>query len=211
MEIVIDNNSVLYLTNNENALSLFQWISERTSCICYEDIISIDFVRKIKPGLIVSYNYNYIISQDIIDYVHGNIINMHISLLPWNRGFSPNLWSFLDNTPKGVTIHKISAGLDKGELIWQREMFFDAQKETLESTYNKLNEEIVKLFKEHWEEIISGSYKTKVQIGQGSYHSKKQLEQLQECMPFEWSDCVADVLRKYKKLVSRNESNNCDN
>ncbi|MBO5154864.1 MAG: formyl transferase [Eubacterium sp.] len=199
------------MTNNENALPLFQWISEKTSCICCENLITLDFVSKIKPKLIISYNYNYIIPQDIIDYMHGSIINMHISLLPWNRGFSPNLWSFLDNTPKGVTIHKISVGLDKGELIWQREMFFNAQKETLESTYNKLNEEIVKLFKEHWEEIISGSYKTKEQIGQGSYHSKKQLEQLQEQIPFEWSDCVADVVQKYKKLVNRNESNNCDN
>ena len=29
-----------------------------------------------------------------------SFINMHISYLPWNRGFSPNIWSFIDNTPK---------------------------------------------------------------------------------------------------------------
>ena len=59
---------------------------------------------------IVSYGYRYIITQDILDAVRGQAINLHISLLPWNRGADPNLWSFLDDTPKGITIHYIDSG-----------------------------------------------------------------------------------------------------
>ena len=34
----------------------------------------------------------------------GKIINLHISFLPFNRGYYPNLWSHQEGTPSGVTI-----------------------------------------------------------------------------------------------------------
>ncbi|HUX61123.1 MAG TPA: formyltransferase family protein, partial [Ignavibacteriaceae bacterium] len=54
---------------------------------------------------IVSYGYRNIIGKPVLDKFQGRAINLHISYLPWNRGADPNLWSFFDNTPKGVTIH----------------------------------------------------------------------------------------------------------
>ena len=58
----------------------------------------------------------------MLDRLPGAAINLHISLLPWNRGSDPNLWSFLDDTPKGVSIHHIDAGVDTGDVIAQREV-----------------------------------------------------------------------------------------
>ena len=125
---------------------------------------------------------------------------MHISYLPWNRGSSPNLWSFLDDTPKGVTIHHVSAGLDKGEIVCQRRLEFDAEKETFESTYEKLNEAITELFQENWERFLSGEFTLKEQPAGGSYHNLKDLRALQEKLPFEWTDRIADVLEKYRQM-----------
>lgn len=195
-----ENGTILFLTNNENAVGLFEWVKQRNSVILYSDYIFEDQIKLLNPSLIISYNYNFIITEDVINAVSGNIINMHISLLPWNRGFSPNLWSFLDDTPKGVTIHKINPGLDKGELIYQKEMFFDPEKETLATTYNKLNDAIVDLFKEHYNEIVTGNYNVYTQVGAGSYHSSKDLSRLMEQMPFNWSDTVSSVIKRYKDL-----------
>ena len=121
-------------------------------------------------------------SQECIDAVHENIINMHISLLPWNRGFSPNIWSFIDDTPKGVTIHMLSADLDEGDILFQEEAFFDSEVETFQSTHTKLNEMIVRLFRKNWDMIISGEYKQyrKKQVGTGSYHTIADLKKLVE-------------------------------
>ena len=68
---------------------------------------NLQFVKKINPNFIISYNYRFIFKQEIVNYVKNNIINLNISLLPWNRGAYPNVWSFLEDAPKGVTIHII--------------------------------------------------------------------------------------------------------
>lgn len=151
--------------------------------------------------MVISYNYSYMISQECIDIVHENIINMHISLLPWNRGASPNIWSFIDNTPKGVTIHMLSAGLDAGDILFQEEVCFDPHIETFQTTHAKLNEMIVNLFKCNWQIIRSGQYKEarKKQVGNGSYHTSADLKRLKENIAFEWSDNINDFLLRYRE------------
>ena len=200
---VVDDSSfprVLYLTNNENAVGLFEWISEKSESYIYSDKIWLEQVALLKPDIIISYNYNFIITQDIIEYMSENIVNLHISYLPYNRGFSPNIWSFIDDTPKGVTIHKISCGLDEGDIIVQKEMFFDVTKETLKTSYERLNEEIVELFKKNYNLIIDGKYKKRKQVGIGTKHTMKQLEILQKDLNFSWEDRIESVLEKYRQL-----------
>src|SRR3989338_5004694 len=78
--------------------------------------ISLDYVKEICPDFIISYGYSYIIKKDIINQYKDKIINMHISFLPYNRGADPNFWSFIEDTPKGVTIHYIDEGIDTGDI-----------------------------------------------------------------------------------------------
>lgn len=192
---------VVFLTNNRNAIGLYDWIVQQgvPVTIC-SDKIDAEQVLNRKPDLIISYNYKKIVHKDVIDLMDGRIINLHISLLPWNRGFSPNVWSFLDGTPKGVTIHQLDEGLDTGDIIWQEELTFNEEQETFVTSYQKLHERIVSLFKEHWNELCSGSYRVFSQTGDGSYHSLKDLQELCELMEFHYTDNVAETIFKYKEL-----------
>lgn len=192
---------VMFLTNNENSIPLVNWIKERCKVILISQPITIVDIKNYNPDIVISYNYEYIVGTDVIDAMNSNIINMHISYLPWNRGFSPNLWSFLEDTPKGVTIHKLSSGLDKGDIMYQKRFEFDINKDTLESSYNFLNNAITELFKLHFDEIMSGDYQTRRQIDKGSYHSKKDLEELKSHISFEWEDSISSVVVKYKELL----------
>lgn len=90
--------------------------------------------------------------------MQGQIFNLHISLLPYNREASPNFFSFIENTSKGVTIHQIDEGLDTGPILAQKELFFDESKETFASSYEKLILEIQMLFKENWSSISDKNY-----------------------------------------------------
>lgn len=200
-----DNYKVLYLTNNENALGLYAWLKERCDTILWEKPVMCKLLDEHKPDLIVSYNYKYIIKEDVITYMQGKIVNLHISYLPWNRGSSPNIWSFVDDTPKGVTIHQIARGLDTGAILYQKECNFVPEKETFASTYQILSETIIKLFQDNWEEIKAGDYKLYEQSGKGSYHTSKDLEVLQEKCPFEWSDNIADFLKRYHASYGNSE------
>lgn len=192
-----NRGGVLFLTNNSNALNLYDWLSAKEDVSIYSDRLELEMICDLRPELIVSYNYRYIISEDIIEYMNGRVINLHISFLPWNRGSSPNLWSFIDNTPKGVTIHQINAGLDTGKILYQKKCCFNESTESFSSSYQKLNDEIVGLFKEKWEEIRSGRYESFEQSGEGSYHSKKDLDLLKSKIDLDWNDNIAEFLERY--------------
>ena len=169
----------MLLSNNENIKGMYQWLLQRGYEVkLYHDPLTLEVVEQFAPELVISYNYRHIIKGDVIRYMENAIINLHISFLPWNKGADPNIWSFIDDTPKGVTIHRLEEGLDTGRIIWQRELQFDEDAETLSSTYQKLNEEIVKLLMEHWENLEAGDYPLREQEGEGSYHRKSDLQRL---------------------------------
>ena len=170
---------VLILSNNDNAEILCYRLTEMgNEVMMYHDPVSVDVIESLDPGLVISFNYRHIVKSDVIDLLGDRIINMHTSLLPWNKGASPNIWSFIDDTPKGVTIHRLEKGLDTGKIIVQKELTFDEDTETLASTYSGLNEEIVKLLLDNWDMISSGDYELKDQVGEGSYHRTSDLKAL---------------------------------
>lgn len=109
---------------------------------------------------IISFGYRYIISKDIIDIFPNKIINLHISLLPYNRGADPNLWSYLEDTPKGVTIHYIDENLDTGNIIVQKEIKDNIQHDTLKTSYDRLINEIIILFENNIDNILNGNIKS---------------------------------------------------
>lgn len=115
------------------------------------DKITIETAKKY--DFLISFGYRYILKKDVIDFFPDKIINLHISLLPYNRGANPNLWSYLEDTPKGVTIHYIDESVDTGNIILQKEV----QNDTLKTSYDRLISEIVMLFNNNAENILNGS------------------------------------------------------
>lgn len=190
----------LLLTNNRNAVLLYQWLCNcESNVIIFSERFCEEAIRTFNPEIVISYNYKYIIEPNVIDAVDQRIINMHISFLPYNRGAQPNFWSFIDDTPKGVTIHRLERGLDKGDIICQKKVMFDESVETFASTYVKLNNEIVKLLQENWEQIKSGQIKGKMQEGSGSYHDVSAFRAYTERYPLNWNDVIADYKKRCKK------------
>ncbi len=188
-----DRKKILFLTNNENTQPLYQWILKRADCSLYSEPLDLSKLQIFHPDILISYNYKYLIPADVIDEMKGNALNLHVSYLPWNRGSSPNFWSFIDNTPKGVSIHKLAQKLDKGDIVFQKELIFDESRETFASTYDILQKEIMELFKANWETILSGDYTPIVHQEKGSYHSNAQLEALRQKVSFSWDETIASV------------------
>jgi methionyl-tRNA formyltransferase len=140
------------------------------SIIRTENEIYIDLVRENSFDFGISYRYKYIIKNDVINYFKGKLINLHISLLPWNRGADPNLWSYLEDTPYGVTIHKIDSNIDTGDILLQKEVFIDINSDTLRTSYEKLSYAIEQLFIENSILILSCSIIAIKQQNGGSFH-----------------------------------------
>lgn len=195
---------ILFLSNNDNSRRLYEWL--KICCeVSYSDKkVDVEAVKAIEPQLIISYNYKYIIREDVIKWCEEQdipVLNLHISFLPWNKGSNPNFWSFVEDTPKGVTIHKISPELDEGAIIYRKELFFDMETETFASTYQKLNDEIAQLFIDNWTEIKEKTYLAIPQECGGSYHNMKDFEEITEKCPVNWEENIGDYLSKLRSVV----------
>lgn len=147
---------------------------------------------------VVSFGYRKIIQGHTIEKFRGRIINIHLSLLPYNRGADPNFWSWFDGTPKGVTIHRVAPGIDTGDILVQRELHDGAASEfrppyTLETTYMDLLVAASGLFKKYWDVISKEKVKGKPPTGNWSYHTSREKDKFFNRLPLGWATPVHDI------------------
>ena len=120
--------------------------SSNDTFFTYKSKLSLELLKENNIEFIISYGYKYIVKEEIINEFKDNIINLHIGYLPFNKGYYPNLWSHLEGTPCGVSIHKIDKGIDTGEILIQKKCFFDKQKLTFKNSYEILRKRIRRAF-----------------------------------------------------------------
>lgn len=163
-----------------------------------EEKITPDFVQRGAFDFLVSYGYLHILKKEILDLFPRRAINLHISYLPWNRGKDPNFWSFIEGSPKGVTLHYLDAGVDTGEIIVQQRVTFGDQ-ETLQSTYSTLRKTVEDLFCSHWKGIRVGDCLCKTQPAGGSFHLQKERAPLEHLLTEGWETPVSKLIEYGRK------------
>lgn len=194
---------VLFLTNNAISESLIKWLKEEfgEKVESVNGKISRRTIEGYKPDFLISYNYMHIIKKDVLGIMKNRAINLHISLLPWNKGANPNIWSFLKDTPKGVTVHIIDEGVDTGAILLQKELYFCEEKETLSSSYESLNKELQELFISNWDRVKNMEIVPSPQPQGGNVHYKKDFERIRHILGEEgWDIRVSELKRRYNEL-----------
>lgn len=167
-----------------------------------EDQISLEEVVRLAPDLVVSFGYRHIVRKPILDAFHNKIINLHISMLPWNKGADPNFWSWFDQTPKGVTIHLMDEGLDTGDILFQKKVNFDGS-ETLASSYELLQQQIVHLFEANLQKILNLDFSPIPQVsGEGSVHKTEDKEKIFAFLPHGWNTKCSVIQELGTKQIS---------
>jgi methionyl-tRNA formyltransferase len=80
----------------------------------------IESLRRLAPDLLVVAAYGQILSKDVLGVPRLGGINVHASLLPKYRGAAPINWAiYHGETRTGVTIIRMSAALDAGDVLAQ--------------------------------------------------------------------------------------------
>lgn len=170
----------LFLGYDNNKTKLINFLEDKNIEVKKKLNQELKVTDIIDTDAIISFGYRKIISKKVLSQLKRPIVNLHMSLLPYNRGSHPNFWSFVENTPKGITIHEISNGIDDGDIIFQNKFEIDPSLEkfsTFKKTYNYLFHALENLFIENFEKIINHSYSTKKQGKFFTFHRKNELPQ----------------------------------
>jgi len=159
-----------------------------------------DIFNKHSVDFLVSYGYRFIVPRIILDSVNGSAVNLHIGYLPYNRGAHPNLWANLENTPSGVTIHKMTTGIDKGSILLQEKVHIDNES-TFKESYGDLSKSIERLFELHCQKIANDYLPVFKQEGIGNYHRIIDLKSAESVLKFGWNTVIKEAKLDYLKLL----------
>lgn len=98
----------------------------------------VEELARFRPEIIIVAAYGQILPATILDLPKFGCLNVHASLLPRYRGAAPIQWAILDDQPTtGVTIMKMDAGLDTGDILTQQQIPIDSS-DNAQTLHDKL-------------------------------------------------------------------------
>ena len=169
--------------------------------LAINDKVDRNFIINNGIDCLISYNYRHILSSQVLNSLNYRAFNLHTSLLPYNRGSHPILWSVLEQTPLGVTIHEIDKGLDTGATVFQKELRIDDPNKTLRELYDYVNQELLSLFCQKWQKIKNGDYILTPQSGKSTFHKKVDAERVLPFFSKNWDTTIREAREVYSRLL----------
>ena len=130
-------------------------------------------IKKIETTINVVVAYGQIINQRIIDLPKNLTINVHASFLPRWRGAAPIQRSILSGDKfTGVTIMKVTKGLDEGPIILQEKIQINSD-DSYETLNSKIKFEGFKLLLSSLRKILLKNYTLKAQSDKDATYAYK--------------------------------------
>lgn len=142
-----------------------------------------DRIRGLQIDVGLSVNYGHILRRSFIDLIPNGIYNLHAGLLPYNRGTHTNVWSIVEGTPAGVSLHLIDEGVDSGPILAQQAVEVEPI-DTGETLYRKLEVAGMELLRHAWPQVVAGKLQPVSQdMNAGSGHRARDLARLDQLDP----------------------------
>jgi methionyl-tRNA formyltransferase len=176
-----DQIDIIFLGVNDAGMRVYEWLCDRESVFVNSLVTTKDqlqLVEKIEPDYIVSCGYRHTVPESVLTIPTEGCLNLHPAYLPYNRGANPNVWSIVDGTPAGVTLHYMDDSIDTGDIIAQRRIETDFS-DTGKTLYERLEDAQVELFRDTWPNIVAGEIEpTSQDSDAGTYHRTDDFETL---------------------------------
>lgn len=154
-------------------------IFPNTATVRWDEINASELASRLESKgieILLSINFGYIFPSIVLNSV-AFPLNLHTGLLPWCRGSNPNVWSIIEQKPAGVTLHRMTCKVDKGNLIASLEVPVEPH-DTGKSLYEKLEKASVTLINNKWPDLISGEIIEFPPTEGGSVHRASEMNTL---------------------------------
>ena len=161
---------------------------------------NVRLLEQLRPDFIVAAAFGQIIPQAILDIPPYGCLNVHASLLPSWRGAAPIQWSILSgDSVTGVTIMRMNAGLDTGDMILKEEIPI-REDETGNSLFERLMEAGAALLPAAMEQVLAGDAVYTPQPEESPTPYAKMLTRQSGCI--DWSLSAAQIERMVRAYDS---------
>ena len=158
----------------------------------------LEILKELSPDVVVVVAFGQIIPQAVLDVPRLGCLNVHGSLLPKYRGAAPIQWAVIDGEKEsGVTIMRMDAGLDTGDMITTREVELE-KKETGGSLFDKLSQAGAELLIETLDKLESGQVSYEKQPAESSTDYARMLKK--EDGQIDWKKSAAELERLIRGL-----------
>lgn len=126
----------------------------------------------------LSLYFGYILEPEVFGSFPERCLNLHPSYLPYNRGVYTNVWSIVDRTPAGASLHYIDEGVDTGPVLGRRRVE-KRPTDTGETLYRRQEDACVDLFRDLWPQFVRGDIDPEPQPQEeGTYHQLADVEKI---------------------------------
>ena len=161
---------------------------------------NVRILQELHPDFIACAAFGQIIPQSILDIPPYGCLNVHASLLPAWRGAAPIQWSILSgDRTTGVTIMRMNAGLDTGDMILKKEVEIGPD-ETGDSLFDVLMADGAGLLVQAMEQILAGSAVYTPQPEESPTPYAKMLKRQSGLI--DWSQSAAQIERMIRAFDS---------
>lgn len=127
----------------------------------------------LQPELIAVAAYGQILPKAVLDLPRFGCLNVHTSLLPKYRGAAPIQHAILNGDPEtGVTIMKMDAGLDTGDILTQEKTPISAQ-DNSQTLHDRLAEIGATLLVKTIPDFVAGKIQPRAQPSEGVTYASK--------------------------------------
>ena len=155
-------------------------------------------LRSFEPELIAVAAFGQILPKAILDLPRFGCLNVHTSLLPKYRGAGPIQWAILNDEPEtGVTIMKMDAGMDTGDIIAQRKTPI-APEDNSQTLHDRLAKIGAELLIETIPDYVSGTIQPRPQPTEGVSYAPKIKKQDGE---IDWKQPARTIWNRVRGLI----------
>ena len=132
-------------------------------------------IRALAPEVLFSFYYRDLVNQEILDIAKTASLNLHGSLLPAYRGRCPVNWVLVNGEQQtGVTLHRMTAKPDAGEILAQQAVAIRPE-DTALTLHNKLTVATASLLEQALPKLKSGVLKgTPQKQAEASYYGGRK-------------------------------------
>jgi len=181
-----DDAEVVFLGLNDAGRRIYDWLCDRGDVSVRALLTTagqLDLVERLEPDYLVSCGYRHIVPPEVLSVPDRGCLNVHPAYLPYNRGANPNVWSIVEGTPAGVTLHYMDEDIDTGAIIERREVETDFA-DTGKDLHHRLEDAQFDLFVDAWPRVVAGDVDPVEQDpDRGTHHVTDEFEELCELDP----------------------------